>query len=238
MNKKIVSIIALCITANIYGQDLNLFQETERDLEKSDTQTRNTRNTTQSTVPVFTLVGTSRFGEKYLASLKHQNGRKIEIKWKDGTVIPIKEFNSFSIVDIGSRSVSIRYPADTPCVNSIDLGITCNGNMAVLRLSNLAPIENNQVENNQVDNNQAENRNVEIEENESVSNMIRNPFSGEMQEAPILTEEQKAEREERRQRRAEQFRNFEIVRIADDEIPEGMQRIRTPFGDRLEPEEN
>jgi hypothetical protein len=59
-----------------------------------------------------------------------------------------------------------------------------------------------------------------------------------MQEAPILTEEQKAEREERRQRRAEQFRNFEIVRIADDEIPEGMQRIRTPFGDRLEPEEN
>jgi len=148
-------------------------------------------------------------------------------------VIPIKEFNSFSIVDIGSRSVSIRYPADTPCVNSIDLGITCNGNMAVLRLSNLAPIENNQVENNQ-----AENRIVEIDENESVSKMIRNPFSGEMQEAPILTEEQKAEREERRQRRAEQFRNFEIVRIADDEIPEGMQRIRTPFGDRLEPEEN
>jgi hypothetical protein len=233
MNKKIVSIIALCISANICGQDLNLFQETERDLEKSDTQTRNTRNTTQSTVPVFTLVGTSRFGEKYLASLKHQNGRKIEIKWKDGTVIPIKEFNSFSIVDIGSRSVSIRYPADTPCVNSIDLGITCNGNMAVLRLSNLAPIENNQVENNQ-----AENRIVDIDENESVSKMIRNPFSGEMQEAPILTEEQKAEREERRQRRAEQFRNFEIVRIADDEIPEGMQRIRTPFGDRLEPEEN
>ena len=53
-----------------------------------------------------------------------------------------------------------------------------------------------------------------------------------------LTPEQLAARDERRQRRAEQFRNFEIVRIPDDEIPEGMQRVRTPFGDSLEPAED
>ena len=68
--------------------------------------------------------------------------------------------------------------------------------------------------------------------------LTRNPFSGELQEAPNLSAEEITAREERRQARAEQFRNFEIVRIADDEIPEGMQRIRTPFGDRLEPDEN
>ena len=59
-----------------------------------------------------------------------------------------------------------------------------------------------------------------------------------MQTLPNLTPEEIASREQRRAERAEQFRNFEIVRIADDDIPDGMRRIRTPFGDSLEPIED
>ena len=66
----------------------------------------------------------------------------------------------------------------------------------------------------------------------------RNPFTGELQTLPDRTPEEEAERNRIRAERAERFRNFEVVRIPDNEIPEGMQRVRTPFGDSLEPIED
>jgi hypothetical protein len=128
-------------------------------------------------------------------------------------------------------------------------GVTCNGQFAVLSLSNASPIAREIPDRNVISRNNDEAVILEAGEGgdqqitgaleqETIGNtnvLLRNPFSGELQTARNLTPEELAEREVSRQQRAERFRNFEILRIPDDEIPEGMQRVRTPFGDSLEP---
>ncbi len=109
----------------------------------------------------------------------------------------------------------------------------------LLSLTNGEPIKQNNVTENNSDTefSNPEKENIDIIDGEE-GRFFKNPFSGEMQEIPELSPEELARRDERRGRRAEMFRDFEIVRIPDEDIPEGMQRIRTPFGDSLEPVES
>lgn len=232
------------------GQELDLFQATDNaETARANSRTPQQRNSAASTEPYFTLVGTSRFGDKYFGSLLTKDRETLVVEWTPGKVTLIDGHRNFGIADIGSRSVSVKHPDSDPCVENTDKGVSCNGNIALLTLSNAKPLEARQraVESSiNVNTTTEEGEAIEVELNENgepltIGNtgvLTRNPFTGQLQSAPELTPEELAAREERRQRRAEQFRDFEIVRIGDDEIPEGMQRIRSPFGDRLEPAED
>ena len=251
MTRKSTIGIVLVLTAALQlpaaiAQELNLFQATDAP-EERETNTRipQQRRASSNSEPAFTLVGTSRFGDKYYASLLSRSNESVRIEWTPGRVGPIEGYSGFAIAQINSRSVSIRHPESEPCIENVEKGVSCNENFAVLRLSNAKPMapRTRQAEpESEVEVNLGEiDQTGEEGEPATIGNsgvLTRNPFSGELQEAPNLSAEEITAREERRQARAEQFRNFEIVRIADDEIPEGMQRIRTPFGDRLEPDEN
>lgn len=244
-------------------ESLTLFQATDNP-EANENDRRPQRTTRQQSEPAFVLVGTTRFGDKYGASLRHRGGDEVQVSWEEGNVSDIKGYAGYGVAQIDSRVVSLRMPETDPCIENIDSGVTCNGRFAVLRLSNAEPIagqgpqsKNSNVEGSSsrsatgtggvTSGNQAEGQLVHPDTGqpivgppgeETIGNtgvLYRNPFSGEIQNARELTPEEVAAREEARKQRAENFRNFEIVRIPDDEIPEGMRRVRTPFGDSLEP---
>ena len=249
---KFVHVLLLVFPVLSFSQDegLNLFQATERAQSDQDSRTPQ-RSSTTSQDPAFTLVGTSRFGEKYYASLLSRSGDSVRVEWETGIVKNIEGYSGYGIADVNSRSVSLRLPSSETCISNELKGVRCNGNFAVLTLSNADPMKSNSPINNvnvvsQSDNaGQITTEGLSSEESQEEKTtigdtdvLIRNPFSGELQTVPDLAPEQIATREERRQRRAEQFRNFEIVRIPDDEVPVGMQRVRSPFGDSLEPIED
>ena len=243
---RIFQILPLIFVQSLYAQSLDLFQETDSVQRNEEPARRNQRSREISTEPAFTLVGTSRFGDEFYASLLSKDGIQASVEWTPGKVVSIDGFRDYGVANIGPRTASIRMPSGENCVSNEEKGVKCNANIAVLTLSNGKPIERQQnsrnIEQTLSTNNPEDEVIINDEESEEESRLIpgtnvlrRNPFSGEIQTLPNLTQEEQAARDQRRAERAEQFRNFEIVRIPDDEIPEGMQRIRTPFGDSLEP---
>ena len=245
-----LAVTAGTLVAQEEPERLNLFQATDNPEERQNTTRGSQREANSPSMPAFTLVGTSRFGDTYYASLVSRSGESVQVEWTEGTVKEIDGFLGYRLADVNGRKVSIRLPSDENCVENIEKGVQCNGSFTVLTLTNATPIEGRRssvsersgIEVSGDEEEVPENEEFEISENSGRagerlpgSNVLaRNPFTGEPQTLPDLTPEEQAAREERRQRRAETFRNFEIVRIPDDEIPDGMQRIRTPFGDRLE----
>jgi len=244
-------VITAFIPCTVFSQSLDLFQETDNSQRTETTERRTQRNRESVSEPAFTLVGTSRFGEKYFASLLSREGKSLNVEWTPGKVVNIEGFLNYGLANVDSRTSSIRLPASETCIESEEKGVKCNGNIAVLTLSNGAPIEravNLDAQSEGIVANinsgsevEAETVDPEPEDGRTIpgTNVLRrNPFSGELQTLPNLTAEEQAAREQRRAERAEQFRNFEVVRIPDDEIPDGMRRVRTPFGDSLEPIED
>lgn len=237
------------VSMNVYSQRLDLFQTTEpnKQEETASGRDRPSRENTNNTEPTFTLVGTSRFGEKYIVSLLSKDEKKITMEWTPGKIEAIDGYLNYGLANVGSRKATIRYPDAESCFSNLKSGVVCNGNMALLTLSNADPIErsilNEPNEPAEVVGNPFElindtNSDQNSETIPGTNVLRRNPLSGELQTLPDLSPEEVAARERRRADRAEQFRNFEIVRIPDDEIPDGMRRVRTPFGDSLEPIED
>ena len=62
-----------------------------------------------------------------------------------------------------------------------------------------------------------------------------NPFATMAAEAAPMPDADMAARVARARARAERLQQLPVDRIADDQIPPGMRRVRTPFGDRLVP---
>ena len=235
----VITLISFALFSNCHAQKLDLFQDIEVQADNEERAPRNQIDKKFETSPVFSVKGISRFGDKYLVSLQTTNGDPIVIQWLGKTSSSLKGFPGYSIIDVGSRSVSLVYPEGSGCTEFPDQGIKCNGPYMLLSLTNGVPIEQD-IELEKTDANNAtilEEEKIDVVDSED-GRFFRNPFSGEMQQIPDLSPEEQAMRDERRQRRAELFRDFEIVRIPDEEIPEGMQRVRTPFGDSLEPIES
>jgi len=238
-------IILLISSSVVFSQELKLFQETDKDQSEQSRRLDRSSNQQLTSNPEFRLVGTSRFGEKYFLSLIGKDQQKINMEWLPGKILPIEGFKDFALVDVNSRKATIRYPSSITCESKKEIGISCNGSMAILTLNNAKPIENiNSLKEERIDDNfEISDEELSLSDNDAdtlpgTNILRRNPFSGELQTLPNLTPDEIASREQRRAEREEQFRNFEIVRIADDDIPDGMRRIRTPFGDSLEPIED
>lgn len=205
----------------VYAQELSLFEETESSRSEQDNRVDQARRRDDDgniiNAPEFTLIGTTRIGEKYLIVMRDRDGEIISINVRKGVVVSIPGHQGFEIVEFGSGDVVINYPEGLDCIEYDRQGVTCKtAHSARLTLANLKPLENST-------------RTTLNSENVSVANspdieISSNPFEALLERAASS--------------QAEEGRNtFEPVRINPKDVPPGMRVVSTPFGDRLVEEE-
>ncbi len=129
-------------------QEFSLFGEVDASSSGSDPDERpNGRRGRASAAssaaePEFTLVGTSRIGDRYSAILKNRDGTEVVVTSESGRSTGIEGYSQYSVVDVGPGRVSIQYPGSSSCVEYRDQGVSCNtaANIASLELTVGDPI--------------------------------------------------------------------------------------------------
>ena len=208
--------------------ELRLFEAIDSAATADSPRNRRTRNVqaTRNTPsnPEFTLVGTSRIGDKYTVILTHKDGDTVVVSAGPDTSTQINGHSQFSIVDVGAREVSINYPDGTPCIEFKAKGVNCNmaSNTANLTLTYGAPLAPRQRQGLVVD---QETRDVAAEDAATSGDEPVNPFAALREAAAGNTDGQvNGNRNTAR---------FNPRRIAPEDVPPGQRVVSTPFGDRL-----
>jgi len=195
--------------AGVFAQNLTLFEDIE--VTRAGDRVGDSRRNNAGDImpkPVFTLVGTARFGDHYSTVINDGNEVNILLDEIPGSIIPIPGYPQYQVIGISSGEVLIKYPADMDCVASKEEGISCNeANIATLRLTNAQPIIPSIVS--------------EVRESTDEQNAPRNPF------AALLEESSNSDAS------AEEPDRFTPRRINPEDVPPGMRVVSTPFGDRL-----
>lgn len=204
------------------AQDLTLFETVEAPAGGGvlgAAQAREERN--QSNGPAFTLLGTSRIGDRRRASLVDSSGNVVVVELSDNDSTPIPDHVGYRIVTLDSGKVSISLPADTPCIGASDRGVNCGSDgLAELSLTTAAPIA--------VAANQEANGGASVQAEGVAEGQPDNPFAAALRAAA----QNEANAQNGRPRRNNSER-IEARRIAPEDVPDGMRVVRTPFGDRL-----
>ena len=205
-----------------YSQNLTLFEPVETPANSAAggaAQALEQRNLPNS--PTFTLLGTSRIGDKRRVRLVDGSGKVIVVEISDDESTPIPDYIGYRVAAFDSGKVTVSLPADTPCYGATDKGVRCNTEgMAELRLTTAAPIV---VVSNQ------ENPDGQVDQAEgNQDGQPDNPFAAALRAAA----QNEANAQNGRPRRNNGER-FEARRIAPEDVPPGMRVVRTPFGDRL-----
>jgi hypothetical protein len=236
-NVKLLSFIFCLLVANVVnaqntefnsaGQTaFTLFEGIESNEPRQDSPssrpTRESRVTTAT--PEFTLVGTSRIGDSYSAILKHRDGDNVVVRSGPISTTPVSGYPDFLISDIGAGNLSLRYPADMPCEDHLDQGVSCTNtaNSAYLTLVNGEAL--------------AAQRTTNLEANtEQVSEVPAgiNPETGEPMNPFEAIRAARAAGINPSDAEANGRPRFTPRRIADEDVPPGMRKVSTPFGDRL-----
>ena len=209
----VLPILLLCGMASAQtdrpARELSLFEAVENASNPENNSPNRPSRESRATIsaPEFTLVGTSRIGSRYSAIIRHRDGEELLIKAGETGNAPIEGHAGYSVVDIASGSVSIRFPGGNSCVDFSELGVRCSsaGNIAELALATAEPLEGNVVAPAVV---------------EEVPTDPANPF--EAIRNSVNTQDDN-----------EAGRRFVPRRINPEDVPEGMRIIATPFGDRL-----
>ena len=213
-----ISLLCIAISGFGYSQQLNLFEEIETDT-RSPSDNRNRASDggrAGSTTPEFTLIGTSRIGSEYSAVIKHRGGETLIVKAGPNSSTRIPGYSDYSILDVGSGSISIRYPEQISCIEFHDQGVSCAGgdNIATLSLANGEPMPSVEVETSL----------ATARSNEPVVDEPPiNPFEAlraQQNNGSTSTRDVDNER-------------FTPRRILPEDVPPGMRVVSTPFGDRL-----
>jgi len=222
-NNLTLLLVLLCIAMPGFGysQQLNLFEE----IETNNNSSRDARNRTASgsragaASPEFTLIGTSRIGGKYSVIIQHRGGDTLMVKASLNSTTQIPGYSGYSILDVSSGSISIRYPENISCVEFRDQGVSCDGamNIAALSLANGEPLPGQEVETSQ-----AAGRSNETAADELPTNPFEALLSRE-NNVPVSNRDGNFDRSER----------FTPRRIDPEDVPPGMNVVSTPFGDRL-----
>lgn len=210
-------------------QGFALFEAVETPGNRTALSTRRNNRESRATIaePEFTLLGTSRIGNKYSVIVRHRNGETIVVQADPDSSTEIPEHSGYSIVNMAAASVSIRYPGGSPCVAFSDRGISCNqaGDTAELALTTAEPLAARV-----------------LSQNTPVQSAVRQPGSGTPE-----TDEQGNPANPFAALRASQDRatgsnptdanggnsRFTPRRINPEDVPPGMRVVSTPFGDRL-----
>jgi len=208
----------LAISGFGYSQQLNLFEEIETN-NSSPSSSRNRADDGPrggSTSPEFTLIGTSHIGSEYSVIIQHRGGDTLIVKADSNSSTQIPGYSGYSILEVGSGSISIRYPEHVSCVEFQDQGVSCagGGNIASLSLTNGEPLSGNAVEASQLTTRSSET---------AVNDPLINPFEA-------LRAQQNNEAVSTRDGDNERFTPR---RILPEDVPSGMRVVSTPFGDRL-----
>lgn len=243
--------LSLCVTASLLlsvtaqAQELRLFEQTESDAVDNIMPTGPEQVFSQGNgQPAYTLRSISRFGEQYQAVLISRSGEVVKVNWNAGEPAPVAN-TGFSVVAAGSGSLSLMHPAGDSCVTAEATGVACSAtNQSELRLTLAVPLASNGVAPPPVQGPEQQQVNGffggadPLGANANGQNgpqVFINPFSGEAEVMPQISEEERGARQQRQEVRAARLRQFEQERIEDADVPAGMQRVRTPFGDRLMP---
>ena len=214
----LISMLFLAISGFGYSQHLNLFEE----IETNNAPPSASRNRADdgprggSTSPEFTLIGTSRIGGEYSVIIRHRGGDTLMVKTGPNSIAQIPGYGGYSILDVDSGSISIRYPENVSCVEFHDQGVSCAGgdNIAALSLANGEPLSGNAAEASQLTARSSET---------AVNDPLINPFEA-------LRAQQNNEAVSTRDGDNERFTPR---RILPEDVPSGMRVVSTPFGDRL-----
>lgn len=223
--------VLVLASGSLSAQDLTLFETvgTDAPVERPDgLQGREQRNGTSS--PSFTLVGTSRIGGKYRATLASSSGEIVTVETTPGSAQDIPDHPGYRVTDIGSRRVVIANPSDTPCIAAADKGVSCDANGASqLTLATAAPVP---VANPAAStgNNGAPANGDPAAQAANADGTPDNPFAAALRAAAANEANANAANGQPQGAAAERF---QPRRIGPDEVPPGMRVVRTPFGDRL-----
>ncbi len=215
-----LSIVLLADTPIVSAQDLTLFEVTESNNANEDDgrgrSMRRDRDGNIITGPEFTLIGTTRLGDNFLAVVEDRGGEIISVSVREGTEAPIPGYLGFQILDVGSGSVIIRYPAGVSCKEFSNQGVSCDdADIGRLVLANADPLESSASSLNSLSSSNAPSVDEEAPPN---------PFEALLERAsnPDAEGETSA---------------FTPRRINPEDVPPGMRVVSTPFGDRLVEEE-
>jgi hypothetical protein len=169
----------------------------------------------------FVLRGISEIGQRYVVILEAPNTNVLVLDMGDKRRMSIQNgYPDYYLVRLTDRRVRIDYPENAPCRNpNPQKGIKCTNGGKSATLDFIIG--------------QA----VAVATPTPTPEIPVNPFAAAMQaqQQPVSDEEQKR-REEELERRRELYRNFQRQVIRDEDVPPGMRVVRTPFGDRLVPD--
>ena len=224
MTRQLTSAITLmtllCASPVSSAQDLTLFESVAQEEPGNIAEMQNREQNALPGAPSFTLVGTSRIGSRYSATLAGSDGAIVVVSGSPGSVQEIPDHPGYRLVDIGSRKVSIAGPSGVPCVAAADKGVACGANgVSLLGLATAAPVA--------VVNAEAAggvDGAAPVAEGEAPDN----PFAAALRAA--AQNEANGRIEGDGYNRAERF---QPRRIPPEDVPPGMRVVRTPFGDRL-----
>lgn len=238
-------LFCLCLSVSAQAQDLRLFEEPESEEVQPGAFMPTDLNFNQGNgQPAYTLRSISRFGDEYQAVLINRSGEVAKLMWRQGDTPQVLNSGGFTVVAAGSSTISLQHPSGDSCVAAPLAGVACSaGDRSELRLVAAAPlpvsIPVQAVPTGPVADNQqmgAQNPFADPAAGPTNEQVFINPFSGQPEVMPQISEEERTGRAARQQLRAERLRQFEQGAVIDDgNIPEGMERVRTPFGDRLIP---
>ncbi len=230
MNKQLATLIsftALSLTTApaLYAQDasLSLFEPVASEVQVNPDEAQNQVPRNTGGDPAFTLIGTSRIGNRFKVTLAASDGEIVHVTMAPGSTQDIPDHPGFRIVDTGSRTVAISSPRSSPCIEAEGKGVTCRPNgVSELALATAAPVSVADRDGNS--NNNANNNGEQTTQNGTPDVQMENPFAAALRAA--------AENDGNGVRRGRR-ESFQAQRIPDEDVPPGMRRVRTPFGDRL-----
>lgn len=228
-------VLALGCGNLVVAQDLNLFEPVEKaPLSPRQVRPATSHNNAENGTPAFTLRGFSRFGDGYQGILADKNGKEIEVHWKPGEKVQLPGHFGYAVIDINAHSLSLAQPDGVKCLADQDAGVACaDDNVAVLTLATLSPLPEPATGKKAA---AATGPEQSANGGDRQPRVFTNPFTGEQQVAPQLSDAELAARAERQRARAQRLQQLQVNRIDDSDVPPGMRVVRTPFGDRLVPD--
>jgi len=205
---------------SLFGEVANDSGDGDRDMNQSSRRNRSPRDEAE---PEFTLVGTSRIGDRYSAILKNRDGSEVVVAAEEGRNTRIEGFSQYSVVDVNPGRISIQYPNSSSCVEYRDRGVSCNSaaNIATLELTKGEPIPPAIITARE----EAVEEEGEVIVSEEKPEEPTNPFAALRARALQNGDAQAPSTTPRR--------SFTPRRISPDDVPPGMRIVSTPFGDRL-----
>lgn len=253
----------LLLTPAAFAQELTLFEPVETDDAAAAPQQFPGSVTNTNGQPAYTVRSTALLGDSYKITLVDRQGKLVEVEWRPGERSPLPGAPDFLVEDIQQRSVVLSQPGSDPCVASPQQGVSClDGSRAVLALTVAAPVAASAQGVQTLPTGPAPGNGIVVDPVVAAQNPFEaailaqqaqaaqglpvpvpgaqgvfiNPFNGQTEVIDNLAPDEQAARDARQRARSERLnRIVESNRIPDDQIPAGMRRVTTPFGDRLVP---